>query len=158
SAGSWIVWESMHVRIEIYRGIDATERLTEPAFVEQWLALYRVCPWATPFQHPAFVNTWYRCYRKQARPVVAAGFNDGEIVGLLLLAEQDGTLVGAGSSQAEYQVWLSLPTASEHFASRAVSATLAAVPGLPLCLKYVPSDAPAVHVTEAAELVGVTEV
>src|SRR5215472_7452426 len=148
----------MHVRLEVWRGHDAVERLADPAFIEQWLTLYRECSWATPFQHPAFVNTWYACYRDQGRAVVVAGFGDDSLVGLLLLAEYGGEVVGAGANQAEYQVWLALPAASKDFAPLALMAARDAAPGVPLCLKYVPCDAPAGDILEDRELARLTQV
>ncbi len=134
-------------------GAEAARILADPRFVARWLALHRDCPWATPFQHPGFVNTWYASYQGDASPVVVtASSASGELVGLLLLAVYEGRLVAAGAQMAEYQVWLARPDTGAGFGARAIVAARAAVPGLPLHLKYVPADAPLDDVAAAPEL------
>jgi len=72
---------------------------------------------------------------------VVAGFDDGKLIGLLLLAEDDGTLVGAGASQAEYHVWLALPGDDAAFLSRAWRELTRRIAFSTLRFKYLPSTA-----------------
>lgn len=149
----------MAVSLELWEGGDAVRRLLEPDFVERWLALHRICPWATPFQHPAFVNTWYASYHSRSTPIVAAGFDEtGLLAGLLLLAKYEGRVVGAGARQAEYQVWLALPEVSRGFASRAILAARAGAPQMPFQLKYIPANAGVIDVMATPGLRRYTEV
>jgi hypothetical protein len=65
-------------------------------------------PLATVYQAKEFISTWYRVYQNKYLPVVVKETKEGKLTGLLTLARNNkGEIVGAGTSQAEYQVWLS---------------------------------------------------
>ena len=85
---------------------------TKQRFLRSWNALWTECPWATLFQKQNFVIPWYRIYASRYEPVLlAANGDDGDLIGLLLLAQErsTGILVHAGAHQAEYQTWIARP-------------------------------------------------
>lgn len=86
--------------------------LSDDQFLGQWSILFNSCNHATIFQHPSFVCTWYKTYIQKWRPVIIKSSNpNGELNGLWLLAYslENRSLVHAGSHQAEYQVWITMP-------------------------------------------------
>lgn len=97
----------------VYSDSEALQAMAAPQFQAQWRDLAAKCPWATTLQSPEFAATWYECYKDVYRPLVLARFGaGGEMDGLMALAVEraGGKLTLAGAHQAEYQVWLALPS------------------------------------------------
>jgi hypothetical protein len=137
-----------HNTIELLVGDQVLGLLTQPAFQQAWEALYRCCPWATVFQSPAFVTTWYQSYQAHYLPLVLRGMSAGRLTGLLTLARKDnGLIVGAGDSQAEYQVWLAPDTPNDAFLGPALDLLRRHFPGHEIRLKYLPALAPREWIT-----------
>jgi CelD/BcsL family acetyltransferase involved in cellulose biosynthesis len=100
----------------------AHEIVKNNEFIRQWNVLLRNCSYATAFQEPAFVCSWYEAYRDKWKPLVVYSENSNHtLTGLLLLAydPESRELVHAGSSQAEYHSWISLPGEEVGFLSQA---------------------------------------
>jgi CelD/BcsL family acetyltransferase involved in cellulose biosynthesis len=96
-------------------------------FILKWKQLHSNCHYATAFQEPAFVSAWYEAYRDKWKPLIVFSENsNGDLKGLLLLAYDPNVrgLVHAGSSQAEYHTWISLPGEEVAFLSDAFRALL----------------------------------
>jgi CelD/BcsL family acetyltransferase involved in cellulose biosynthesis/predicted acetyltransferase len=127
--------------VELHRGDAALELIGRTEFRHAWRSLHQACPWSTAFQDAPFADAWYRVYRERFAPVVVAGFTDGTLTGILLLAvTHDGaTLCHVGAQQAEYQVWLST---DERFAGAALDLLAAEFPGRRLQLLFVPPGVP----------------
>jgi CelD/BcsL family acetyltransferase involved in cellulose biosynthesis len=137
-----------HNTIELLVGDQVLGLLTQPAFQQAWESLYRCCPWATVFQSPAFVTTWYQSYQAHYLPLVLRGMSAGRLTGLLTLARKDnGLIVGAGDSQAEYQVWLAPDTPNDAFLGPALDLLRRHFPGQEIRLKYLPALAPREWIT-----------
>lgn len=86
--------------------------LKNPQFLNDWRILYDRCKNATVLQDQSFVRTWYETYRDLWQPVIVYCRNsDGNFDGLWLLAFNpiSKTLAHAGTNQAEYHTWLTLP-------------------------------------------------
>ena len=127
--------------VKLLTGNAALACVNSAAFQSSWRSLCAACPWVTACQHPDFVVTWYHHYQSRLLPVVVVEqTGDGALVGLLTLALNRGTmkLSGAGDCQAEYQGWISMPAAGEHFILAALAAVRACFPHADLCLKYLP--------------------
>ncbi len=97
------------MKIEVLMGPEAEMLLDDAEFRRKWRTLYEKCPWGSVFQGEDFVITWYKTYKSQYTPIVVTGVDSNrELSGLFTLAlgAGSGTLVVAGSNQAEYQAWL----------------------------------------------------
>ncbi|MFD2247990.1 GNAT family N-acetyltransferase [Pontibacter ruber] len=120
-------------------GEEALQQLTDVCFQDNWDNLYRACSWGTVFQSRAYVTTWYQFYQKEYLTVLVKAEHEGELTGLLTLAQKkDGVFVGAGDTQAEYQVWLSLYS-GESFMQQALLQLHKYFPKARLHLKYIPA-------------------
>lgn len=96
-----------------YSDTEAQQLLASPEFRSEWKSLVNKSPWSTALQTPEFACTWYECYRELYRPLILVRYaGSGEMDGLLTLAipRASGELTFAGAHQAEYQVWLALPS------------------------------------------------
>src|SRR3954462_12467257 len=92
--------------MELLIGNDVLNLLSDIEFLNSWDELYNSCSWATVYQGKEFVSTWYKIYHNQYLPIVVKETKSGKLSGLLTLARnKKGVIVGAGASQAEYQVW-----------------------------------------------------
>ncbi|MGH9838064.1 MAG: GNAT family N-acetyltransferase, partial [Blastocatellia bacterium] len=132
-----------YMKIEILMGHEA-ERLIEGAeFRGKWRKLSDKCPWGSVFQGEDFVVTWYAAYRSQFTPVIVTGASpDGELAGLFTLAvtsesRESGQLVVAGTSEAEYQAWLSAPRDGNRFIESALEKLCETFPNRTLTLLFV---------------------
>jgi CelD/BcsL family acetyltransferase involved in cellulose biosynthesis/GNAT superfamily N-acetyltransferase len=132
------------VRIELATGPDAVRLLADPAFRDQWRALYDACPWGTPFQSPEFVTTWYDVYASRFTPVVLYSMDGDSLAGLLTLGRspESGALCAAGADRAEYQAWLARPASGEAFITNALTRRRAAFPDGLLTMCYLPPGTP----------------
>lgn len=113
------------MNITISRGADGSRLLEDPQFRARWAALCERCPWSTSYQLPAFTLAWYRIYAGKFEPVIVTGRDQaGELCGVLCMAVSldEGELVAAGTTQAEYQTWVSGPESAGEFALGAVLA------------------------------------
>jgi len=131
--------------IRVTRGSEAHDLLASPSFIERWRLLYESCPWATPFQSPEFASAWYTLYRQQHEPVLVHGYTAAEeLVGLLTLAcpHGSGELVGAGTPQSEYQVWLTAAAWSETFPGAALAQVAETFPYERVTFEYLPAKTP----------------
>jgi CelD/BcsL family acetyltransferase involved in cellulose biosynthesis len=132
------------VRTELATGPDAVRLLADPAFRDQWQALYEACPWGTPFQSSEFVATWYDVYASRFTPVILYAMNGGSLAGLLTLGRcpESGALCAAGADRAEYQAWLARPADGEAFITHALTRLRAAFPDGMLTMCYLPPGTP----------------
>lgn len=131
--------------IKITTATEADKLLKDAKFQEEWQALYRKCPWATPFQGSGFVTTWYEVYQDQYHPVIVRQLSsEGALTGLLTLAISGDSkqLVVAGTHQAEYQVWLAYPEYGNTFIENAVKKLQKEFPNRSLGFTYLPPSTP----------------
>lgn len=132
-----------NITVEILSGSAAHRMLSNDEFLKHWYELFEYCEYATVCQHPSFVCTWYRTYREQWIPVIISSYNSSEnLSGLWLLAYNQETrnLEHAGSYQAEYQTWLTLPGVDIAFLSKAWTKLKANFDFTELHFKYLPSS------------------
>lgn len=109
--------------IGLHRHTPAIARISDEAFLREWMALADACPHGTCYQQPPFVLAWYRCYAEVFEPVVIEERDDdGTLSGLFCLARdrRTGDIIGAGRDQAEYHAWLARPAQSCAFFERAL--------------------------------------
>jgi CelD/BcsL family acetyltransferase involved in cellulose biosynthesis len=128
--------------INLFTGSKALSLLSEAQFSKEWDDLYKSCKWATVYQAKEFVLTWYEIYCNRYLPVIVTEINEGRLTSLLALAkDENGLIVGAGASQAEYQVWM-----CSHDNGRFIKTALQKVkkqfPGSDIQLKFIPSETP----------------
>jgi CelD/BcsL family acetyltransferase involved in cellulose biosynthesis len=129
--------------VELLIGEEVFGLLATDAFQADWDALYGACCWGTVFQSRHFVATWYQIYRSQYQPLLVRQVAGDRLTGLLTLArDSSGLIVGAGASQAEYQVWLSVSTPGEDFILPALAQVRRHFPGQGIQLKYIPGNTP----------------
>lgn len=126
---------------ELLSGEKVFNLLEDTRFLGEWNHLWKACPWATVFQSPSFVATWYRIYRKDFVPVIIRTIHAGKVTGLLMLAaDKNGLITGAGANQAEYQVWLTADANDEQFIKNALLELRRVFPRRKLLLKYIPAE------------------
>src|SRR5690606_20913944 len=91
--------------------------IKDPDFLMGWDVLYLSCPWVTVFQSPKFVIGWYALYHNIHEPVLVYAEEEGRLTGLLSLAKEKngGSIMGAGRTDAHYQVWISEEKNKESF-------------------------------------------
>jgi CelD/BcsL family acetyltransferase involved in cellulose biosynthesis len=130
--------------INIVRGSEADSLLADSRFRAEWSRLCERCLWATSFQGVDFVCTWYRIYRRRFEPILLLSRDqDGALNGLLPLASsEDGELLVAGGTQAEYQAWICPPELSDAFVREAVRSLRREFPGTVLTFLYLPPGTP----------------
>jgi CelD/BcsL family acetyltransferase involved in cellulose biosynthesis/thymidylate kinase len=128
--------------IEIVTGEKVQSLLSSIEFLNSWDELYNSCRWATVYQGKEFVSTWYKIYHSQYLPVVVKETKSGKLTGLLTLARsKKGVIVGAGASQAEYQVWLSLDDEG-CFIKNSIRAIKQQFHSSDIQLKFIPAETP----------------
>lgn len=113
----------MSVKPEIVADSDARRLLADEAFLGAWRGLAARDAKFTLLQEPEFALAWYRAYADTHAPLlVSARAGDGELLGLLPLAQEAGTgaLVHAGAHQAEYHGWLATPEHDQEFLVQAL--------------------------------------
>jgi CelD/BcsL family acetyltransferase involved in cellulose biosynthesis/RimJ/RimL family protein N-acetyltransferase len=128
--------------VELVYGQPAHALLSDHTFLTLWRRLLEGCSYATAFQTPGFVGAWYEAYRSEWQPLIALSRGpDRDLVGLWFLAHDSttGTLVHAGTDQAEYQTWLALPGEDASFLSAAWRALRLRFRVSKLQLKYLPA-------------------
>lgn len=132
------------MNIDIARGSEADSLLADSRFRADWSALCERCPWATSFQGVDFVCTWYRVYRRRFEPILLVSRDrDGALDGLLPIAWcDDGELLVAGGTQAEYQAWICAPELSDAFVREVVRSLRRQFPGTVLRFLYLPPGTP----------------
>lgn len=124
-------------------GDDALSLIQDDEFIFDWDSLFEHCPWATVFQKREFVTSWYSVYLDKYTPIIIRAKNNGKLTGLLTLAKcNDRHIIGAGGSQAEYQVWLTEEPNSSFFIKNAMGLLLKQFPKATIHLKYVPYTTP----------------
>ncbi|WP_207511008.1 GNAT family N-acetyltransferase [Longitalea luteola] len=125
---------------EILTGEQVLNLIKDPAFIESWNELFNACPWATVFQSSSFVATWYQFYEKEFLPILVKTEYAGKLTGLLTLTKgKNGLITGAGTNQAEYQVWLTTDDPDETFIKGALTAITRKFPNNRILLKYIPA-------------------
>jgi CelD/BcsL family acetyltransferase involved in cellulose biosynthesis len=135
-------------KMQLLSGKEVFCLLEDYRFRESWDQLYATCPWATVFQSHSFVATWYQVYGKEYLPIVIKAERAGKLTGLLPLAkDKNGLITGAGTNQAEYQVWLGTDAGDETFITNALLEINRAFPRFKLQLKYIPAGV-SLHFTE----------
>lgn len=128
------------MKIEILTGPAAEKQLGDLEFRRRWKDLYDSCPWGSVYQSEEFVLTWYSTYRGQYLPVILTGTTpEGEMAGLFTLAVhlESGRLVVAGSTQAEYQAWLTDASHGDLFIESALDLLSETFPDKNLTLLFV---------------------
>jgi hypothetical protein len=126
--------------IELLAGEDVITLLEDACFRDEWNRLYNSCAWATVFQSPSFVVTWYRVYEDQFFPILIKSEYAGNLTGLLFLAMDKNELItGAGTNQAEYQVWLTEHANDDSFIKNALEELRKYFPKNRILLKYIPA-------------------
>ena len=127
--------------MEILVGQAAHDALADVRFLAAWKTLHGKCPHATGFQSASFVSTWYDTYRSQWQPVLVRFVGSEErLVGLWPLAYDpvDNRLAQAGTHQAEYHAWLTLPDTESEFLTSALDALHQRFRLPAIRLKYLP--------------------
>jgi CelD/BcsL family acetyltransferase involved in cellulose biosynthesis len=128
---------------ELLQGAAVFNLLEDPGFLDEWNRLYKICKWATVFQSPSFVTTWYRVYGNEFLPMLIKTEYGGKLEGLLTLAiDKNGLITGAGTNQAEYQVWLTANANDESFITNALLVLRRVFPQNRFLLKYIPAGVP----------------
>ncbi|WP_162426743.1 GNAT family N-acetyltransferase [Pontibacter pudoricolor] len=128
---------------ELLIGNQVFDLLSDPFFCIGWDTLYKNCSWGTVFQTREFVANWYKHYSTDYLPVIVKQTEGNSLTGLLTLAKDtQGNIVGAGSNQAEYQVWLTTESEKSSFINDAFHKLRNALPKAEITLKYVPGNAP----------------
>lgn len=102
--------------VSIERGERAKACLADAAFRDQWEALYRACPWRTPFVGLPFVDAVLGT-GEEALLVVERDAG-GKLSGVLPLG-WDGTWSALGGSAALEHAWLAPPLLGSYFMERA---------------------------------------
>jgi hypothetical protein len=137
---------SFEKELETSIGGKAIALLSDINFQNKWDILHERCPWATVFQSRSFVTTWYNIYQSKHQPIIIKGTKGEELVGLLTLTiDSKGIITGAGTSQAEYHVWLATED-QEWFIQKAIANLLKIFPGKKINLKYAPGESPIDHI------------
>jgi hypothetical protein len=128
---------------ELLIGNQVFDLLSDSVFCIGWDTLYKNCIWGTVFQSRGFVTSWYKHYSAEYLPVIVKQTEGNSLTGLLTLAKDtQGNIIGAGSNQAEYQVWLTTETEKGSFIKDALHKLRNAFPEAEIILKYVPANAP----------------
>jgi CelD/BcsL family acetyltransferase involved in cellulose biosynthesis len=133
------------MNIEVLVGGEADGLIRDGNFREQWRKLYDICPWRTVFQSEGFVVTWYETYKDRFTPVLVIGTGkESGISGLFTLAieKESGRLVVAGTNNAEYHAWLSVPEDGNIFIETALQRLAEKFPDKTLLLLFAPPDVP----------------
>jgi hypothetical protein len=138
------------IGIELFEGKAAWQQLSNESFLSGWEKLFEDCPWATVFQSRAFITTWYNTYQQTYIPLFIVSYEGHNLTGLLFLAKaEDGQIIGAGDSQAEYQVWLAKENNGNEFIGKALKLVGSHFPNKKVQLKYIPGNAPMHWVNES---------
>lgn len=119
--------------------------LEDIQFHQEWLNLYECCPWSLAYQSPAFSKTWYTSYGAEYKPILVYSRSefDLSLSGLWLLAiSKDGLIAHVGAHQAEYQVWICLPTIADIFPELAIATLEATFYKQQLNFQYLPPNVP----------------
>lgn len=133
-------YESGSASTELLVGEEILNLLNDTRFLASWNHLFNICPWATVFQSPSFVTTWYRIYKEAFLPIVIKTEFAGKLRGLLTLAMDKNELItGAGTNQAEYQVWLADDADDGTFIKNALLELRRFFPKNKILLKYIPA-------------------
>jgi CelD/BcsL family acetyltransferase involved in cellulose biosynthesis/RimJ/RimL family protein N-acetyltransferase len=131
--------------IDVTRGDEALQQLSDGRFQEAWAALHRACPWAAPAQSAGFATTWYKVYGDRFSPVLVSGYDaDGTLSGLLTLAvpKTGSGLIVAGDPQGEYKVWIASPDSADSFIREALVSVRRQFPHQDLRFTYLPPNTP----------------
>ena len=93
---------------ELLEGDAAHAWLGDERARDEWERLASRCAWATGFQTSEYARIWLSAYSGLFEPVVVTARDGGDLVGLLVLANDraTGSLSAIGGSQSEYQAWL----------------------------------------------------
>ncbi|WP_215223621.1 GNAT family N-acetyltransferase [Echinicola shivajiensis] len=135
--------------LNLYRGKEAFELLSNCNFQNAWDNLYKVCPWSTVFQRREFITSWYNTYQEDFQPLIIMEKQSDEITGMVHLAipikdakkNRNIQIIGAGKFDAEYQVWLTEPDNKE-FIKEALKLLLKEYPKCKVIFRYIPPTVP----------------
>ncbi len=106
----------------------------------EWHALWRACPYATPFQSPAWLLAWWRVFGTGRPRVAVRRGADGALVGVLPLYELAGRLLPIGAGLTDLQDALLAPGLGAEAAGALLADVLAAT-ALPCDLTDLPPEA-----------------
>ncbi|UCS92969.1 GNAT family N-acetyltransferase [Echinicola marina] len=135
--------------LNLYRGNEAFEILTNQNFQRGWDNLYYHCPWATVFQHRSFISSWYQMYQEEFQPIIISEQYGKVITGIIHLAIPTKELKkksmvkihGAGEFNAEYHAWLTKSN-NNSFIKTSLSLLLREFPKCKVILRYLPPETP----------------
>ncbi|ARS36248.1 GNAT family N-acetyltransferase [Pontibacter actiniarum] len=129
--------------VRLLVGDDVLLKINDEQYSSCWDSLYQACPWATVYQSIAFVSAWYEIYATTYQPILVEQVRAGKLVGVFALAQDTkGHIIGAGDSQAEYQVWLATTHDSTSFLQAALLELYRLFPKSSIRLKYLPYNTP----------------
>lgn len=127
----------------ILTGSEATAWARDPSNGARWTRLADRCPWATAFFSPTFFDIWSRHYGQAwTSLIVLSERSDGELLGLMPLAQCNDIVTGVGAHQAEYHGWISDADQALPFLAGAVGALRGAYPRCDIRLQYLPAEVP----------------
>lgn len=134
--------------VQLIKGPDVYEILTNEQFLTNWDKLYDRCPWSTVFQSRDFVTTWYSTFKDSYFPIIVKYESEGQLFGLLTMAiknKNDGGklfIVAAGHGEADCQTWLATASTSDQFIIEALRAILKEFPREDILIRHTPPDVP----------------
>lgn len=133
------------MKIEIIRGQNASQLLTDAEFCAQWTTLCDGCAWATAMQSLPFAQSWYECYESEFETLlVTARDAENALIGLLPLAisRGDNSLTFAGGAMCEYAAWLAVETVKNEFIESALDELKRQFPKGVLSFNFLAAGAP----------------
>ncbi|MBF8964685.1 GNAT family N-acetyltransferase [Pontibacter sp. FD36] len=130
-------------KLKIVVGEAALGLIHEQAFIDEWDTLYNACPWATIFQEKKFAAAWYQLYNSEFTPIIVSNWQNGNLTGLLLLAQnrKDKKIQGAGGDYAYYKTWLSTESDND-FIKASLRKLIKYFPGHIISLSQLPPNTP----------------
>jgi len=131
------------MEVNVFENDKLEDIFRNDLFINNWIEIYNKCEWATVFQHPSFVISWYRIYKEKFSPIFITGSENGNVVTIFPLAfSEDRKIFGAGGDQAEYQIWISVPSNNFEFWEKAYKILKNKFSNSFIRLKYVPYSFP----------------
>ncbi|GAB3647980.1 hypothetical protein GCM10028791_10920 [Echinicola sediminis] len=107
----------------VFTGEEVMGIFRNPEFINQWEGVYQACEWSTLFQRPVFVIEWYKAFATDHLPILVYQQSKGRLVSMLTLVKErggQGTITGAGKSDALYQTWISTEEDKSSFITQAL--------------------------------------
>ncbi|WP_186756792.1 GNAT family N-acetyltransferase [Echinicola salinicaeni] len=135
--------------LNLHRGKEAFDLLSNRRFQNSWDNLYINCPWATVFQHRYFISSWYRTYQEKFHPIIITEQYEDTVIGMVHLAvplkelkkKSRIKILGAGEFDSEYQVWLTKEN-NNSFITNALNLLLTEFPKCKVIFRYLPPNTP----------------